>query len=321
MQIHQALAGLSPFLLALGAALSPAQAQAPATEEVTLLLDWFVNPDHAPLVIAKEGGYFEREGLDVEIIAPADPSTPPRLVAAREADVAVTYQPDLMLNINEGLPLLRFGTLIENPLNCLIVLKNGPVQSLSDLRGKRIGYSTASMQDAYLNAILGSVGLTVADVELINVNWNLATALMSGQVEAAIDGYRNIELTQLELQGFEAMAFFPEEHGVPLYDELIYVTHSDNREAPWLASFTEAVEQASAWMTNHPDEAWQMFVAAHADLDDELNRRMFFDTIPRFALRPGALDTVRYERFAAFMQANEVIEALPPVDTYAIQPR
>jgi putative hydroxymethylpyrimidine transport system substrate-binding protein len=88
-------------------------------------------------VIAKEAGYFERHGLDVELIAPADPSAPPRLVAAGQGDVAITYQPDLMLQLKEGLPLVRFGTLIETPLNALIVLKDGPVKSLADLKGKR----------------------------------------------------------------------------------------------------------------------------------------------------------------------------------------
>ena len=116
--------------------LALAAAPAAAADKLTVLLDWFVNPDHAPLVIAKEGGYFERHGLDVELIAPADPSAPPRLVAAGQGDIAITYQPDLMLQLKEGLPLVRFGTLIETPLNALIVLKDGPIKSLADLKGK-----------------------------------------------------------------------------------------------------------------------------------------------------------------------------------------
>src|SRR3990172_8195661 len=92
--------------LVLALSLTPAA----AAEKLPVLLDWFVNPDHAPLIVAKEGGFFERAGLDVTLVAPADPSAPPRLVAARQADIAVTYQPDLMLNLQEGLPLTRIGT-------------------------------------------------------------------------------------------------------------------------------------------------------------------------------------------------------------------
>jgi len=293
---------------------------AAAADKLTVLLDWFVNPDHAPLVIAKERGYFERHGLDVDLVAPADPSAPPRLVAAGKADVAITYQPDLMLNVKEGLPLVRFGTLIETPLNSLIVLKDGPIKSLADLKGKKVGYSVASFQDAYLSAILKSVGLTAKDVTLVNVNFNLVTALMSGQVDAAIDGYRNFELTQLQLEKREGIAFYPEEHGVPAYDELIYVAAAKNRDDPRLARFLAAIEESTIFITNHPDEARDIFMKSHTDLDDELNRRAFDLTLPRFAKRPAALDVGRYQRFAAFLKEKGLIDAIPPIESYAIAP-
>jgi putative hydroxymethylpyrimidine transport system substrate-binding protein len=315
MKILSRLAGLA----AIAVVLIPLQVR--AADKLTVLLDWFVNPDHAPLVIAKEGGFFARAGLDVDLVAPADPSAPPRLVAAGKGDVAVTYQPDLMLQVKEGLPLVRFGTLIETPLNCLIVLKDGPIKTLADLKGKKVGYSVASFQDAYLSAILKSAGLTGSDVELVNVNFNLVTALMSGQVDAAIDGYRNFELTQLELEGKPGLAFYPEEHGVPVYDELIYVTGKNMRDDPRLVRFLSAVEQATIFLTNHPDEALTMFLKSHTDLDDELNRRAFALTLPRFAKRPAALDSGRYERFAAFLKEKGLIDAVPPLDSYAFEPK
>jgi putative hydroxymethylpyrimidine transport system substrate-binding protein len=291
---------------------------AAAQDKLTVLLDWFVNPDHAPLVIAAEGGYFERAGLAVELIAPADPSAPPRLVAAGQGDIAITYQPDLMLQLEEGLPLVRFGTLVETPLNALIVLKDGPVKSLADLKGKRIGYSVASIQSAYLSGMLDSVGLSMDDVTMINVNFNLVAALLAGQIDAAIDGYRNFELTQLAIEGRPGIAFFPEEHGVPVYDELIYVTRTALKDDPRLPRFLAAVEEATIFLTNHPEEARAMFMASHVDLDDELNRRAFDLTLPRFAKRPAALDAGRYDRFAEFLKARGLIKTVPPVESYAV---
>jgi putative hydroxymethylpyrimidine transport system substrate-binding protein len=305
--------------LALAAALSIAPAQ--AADKLTLLLDWFYNPDHAPLVIAQEQGIFAKHGLDVEMIAPADASAPPRLVAAGQADIAITYQPDLMLQVKEGLPLTRIGTLIETPLNALIVLKDGPVKELADLKGKKVGYSVASLQNAYIGTILASVGLSEKDVEMVNVNFNLSTSLMSGQVDAIIDGYRNVELISLALEGKPGKAFFLEEHGVPAYDELIYVTRNELRDDPRMARFLAAVEEATIYLTNHPDEAQEVFVKSHADLNDQLNRDSFRATLPRFAKRPAALDVGRYERFAAFMKEKGLIETVPPVDSYAIAPR
>jgi putative hydroxymethylpyrimidine transport system substrate-binding protein len=317
------MATMKPFRLAAAALLAAflTSASAEAADKLTVLLDWFVNPDHAPLVIAKEGGYFARQGLDVDMIAPSDPSTPPRLVAAGQADIAVTYQRDLMLDVKEGLPLVRFGTLISTPLNCLIVLKDGPIKTLADLKGKKVGYSVGAADDPYLSAILGSAGLTAADVTLVNVNFNLVTALMAGQVDAALDGYRNFELIQLGLEGKPGIAFYPEEHGVPPYDELIYVTNTKMRDDPRLPRFIRAVEDATVFITNHPDEARAMFLKANTDLDDELNRRAFDATWPRFAKRPGALDHARYNRYAAFLKEKGLIDTVPALDTYAEEPQ
>ena len=315
MKMMSCLLGLAALL----AVLNPLQVQ--AADKLTVLLDWFVNPDHAPLVIAQEGGYFARHGLDVDLVAPADPSAPPRLVAAGKADIAVTYQPDLMLQIKEGLPLLRLGTLVATPLNCLIVPKDGPVKTLADLKGKKIGYSVAGLQSAYLDAMLKSAGLTAKDVTLVNVNFNLVTALMSGQVDAIIDGYRNVELIQLGLKGMPGRAFYPEEHGVPPYDELIYAVSTKMKDDPRMARFLAAVEDATIFITNHPDEALAMFLKAHTDLNDELDRKSFYATLPRFAKRPAALDPARYERFAAFMKDNGLIGTVPPVASYAVVPK
>lgn len=304
--------------LALGLALGTVPAQAADTLKVAL--DWFLNPDHAPLVIARDKGYFAAQGLEVELVAPADPSAPPRFVAAGQADIAISYQPNLHLAVKEGLPILRFGTLVETPLSSVVALE-GKVKTLADLKGKKIGYSVSGFEDAVLGTMLESAGLTLGDVELVAVNFALTASLVSGQVDAVVGAFRNFELTELELVGKKGVAFYPEEHGLPVYDELIYVAHKDRAKDPKLVRFLAAVEQATLWMTNHPAEAWALFKKADPKLDDELNRRAFADTLPRFAKRPAALDVARHERFAAFLKARNLIDTVPPIESYAVAPR
>lgn len=299
-------------------ALALSSLAAAAADKTTVLLDWFVNPDHAPLIVARDKGFFAAEGLAVELIAPADPSAPPRLVAAGQGDIAVSYDPQLQLAVKEGLPLVRFATLVETPLNSVMALDGGAVKTLADLKGKKIGYSVAGFEDAVLGSMLESVGLKLADVTLINVNFALTTALVSGQVDAVVGAFRNFEATELELAGKKSIAFFPEENGVPVYDELIYVAAKAKAGDPRLPRFVRAVEKATLWMTNHPAEAWQVVKAADAKLDDELNRRAFFDTLPRFAKRPGALDAGRTERLAAFLKERGLIDRVPPLADYAV---
>ncbi len=289
-----------------------------AQDKMTLLLDWFVNPDHGPIIIAEENGYFADEGLEVEVVAPADPSAPPRLVAAGQADLAVSYQPQLHLQIHEGLPLKRVGTLVATPLNCLLVLKDGPIQELSDLKGKKIGFSVAGVEEAVLQAMLGEHGVTPSDIEMINVNFSLSPSLMSGQVDAVIGAFRNFELNQMEIEGVEGRCFYVEEEGVPSYDELIYVANPDRMDADKIARFLAATEKATQYIVNNPEKSWEIFAATSTELQDELNARAWVDTLPRFALRPAGFDAGRYARFEAFLKDSGMINSLNPVEAIAI---
>lgn len=288
-----------------------------SAEKLTVLLDWFTNPDHAQLVIAEELGYFKELDLEIEVIEPTDPSLPPKMVAAGKADIAITYQPQLHVQVSQGLPLVRFGTLVSTPLNSLVVLKDGPIKSIKNLAGKKVGFSVGGFEDALLGSMLETHGLTLDDVELVNVNFSLSPSLITGQVDAVIGAFRNFELNQMDVEGHPGTAFYPEEHGVPVYDELILVANSEQRNNPALGKFIEAIQRATTYLINHPEDAWELFKSSSPDaLDNELNRRAWLDTLPRLALRPAALDTKRYEVFGEFMKAQGLIDSTPPVDSY-----
>lgn len=304
----------------LTAALMTLAVPAQAADKITLMLDWFVNPDHAPIVLAQDLGFFKDAGLEVEIVAPADPADPPKLVAAGKADLAVTYQPQLHLQVHEGLPLVRVGTLIGTPLNCLMVRADGPVKSIADLKGRKIGYSVAGVEQAVVGTVLKSAGLTLDDVQMVNVNWSLTPALMSGQVDATIGGYRNFELTQMKLAGGEGKCFFVEESGLPAYDELVLVANRDRLDRERMGRFMGALERGVQYMLNHPEEARATFAAHAPDLKDELNTQAWADTFGRFAQSPAAVDQGRYVRFEAFLKDSGLVPEAWPVDRFATDP-
>lgn len=289
-----------------------------AGDKMTLLLDWFVNPDHGPIIVAQEKGYFADQGLEVEVIAPADPSDPPKLVAAGQADLAISYQPQLHLQVAEGLPLIRVGTLVSTPLNCLLVLKDGPIGQVADLKGGKIGYSVAGVEEALLGAVLARHGVGMDQVELVNVNWSLSPSLMSGQVDAVLGAYRNFELNQMRIEGVEGRCFYIEEEGVPTYDELIYVANPEAMDKGKIRRFLRATELATQFIVNHPRESWEIFAGTSPELQDKLNEMAWADTLPRFALRPEALDEGRYTRFEAFLAAAGLVEGTRPVSQLAI---
>lgn len=298
-------------LLASCCALSVQAEQKP----LTLMLDWFVNPNHGPVILAKQKGYFEQQGLDVTIQEPADPSLPAKLVATGKADLAISYQTSLTIDAAQGLPLIRSATLISTPLNTMMVLDNGKINSLADMKGKKVGIAIAGNEEATIGTMLRSAGLQFSDVEIINVGWALSASLASGKVDAIWGGFRNFETNQLAIEGYKAKAFFPEEHGVPAYDELVFVANADSYDADALKRFNKAIEQATTYIVNHPQTSWQEFVAYSPDtLNNELNQRAWNDTLTRFALRPGAVDLERYRLFAEFMHQHKIISKLPAAE-------
>ncbi len=288
-------------------------------QPVTVLLDWFVNPDHAPLYVALEKGFFKERGLDVTFIAPSNPNDPPKLVAVKKADLAVSYQHQHLLQVAQGLPLVRVATLVATPLNCLVVMADGNIRSLADLKGKTIGYSVGGFETVLLKVMLAKGGLTLGDVNLVNVNFSLSPSLLSGKTDAVIGAFRNFELNQMAIEGRPGRAFFVEEHGIPPYDELILISHRDRTGDPMVRQFVDALEAGVQFLVNHPEKSWELFIRDRKELNDELNRRAWKDTLPRFALRPGALDQARYRRFTEFLKKQGMLEAILPLAQYAIE--
>ncbi|CAK0745200.1 putative thiamine biosynthesis protein HI_0357 [Azospirillaceae bacterium] len=288
------------------------------TEQLVLILDWFVNPNHAPLIVAQQRGFFQQEGVAVTLVPPTDPNLPSKLVAAGKANLAIAYQPQLHLQVVEGLAIARIATLIDTPLSSLLVRADGPVRTLSDLKGRRIGYSISGYEDTLLRSMLGSGGISLHDVTLLNVHFALLQPLVSGQVDAVIGAFRNFEVNQMKLEGHPVRAFYPEESGVPPYDELIVVAHRDRLNDPRLPRFVAALERAVLTLLNDPERAWGDFITYQKDLDTELNRRAWADTLHRFAHNPGVLDPVRYTRFSDFLRTNGMISEMPPLSRYAV---
>lgn len=292
--------------------------QALANEKLTLVLDWYINPDHAPIVVAEQIGAFKEAGLDVKIVPPSDPALPPRLVAARQADLAITYQPQVHFFADEGLPLVRVGTLINSPLNTVIALDKS-IKSPADLQGKKVGYSVSGIEQATLATMAQHAKIDPKSIKLINVNFQLTSALLAGQVDAVIGGYRNIEALELQLQGKDPQVMNVEDYGVPAYDELVIVANRDDVNAPKIRTFLQALQKGVAYLRAHPQETWQAFADAHPELNTKLNKQAWLKTLPLFASDPAALDKPRYEAYEQFLYNNKLVKKVTPLTNYAVE--
>ncbi|CAI3951663.1 ABC-type nitrate/sulfonate/bicarbonate transport system [Commensalibacter communis] len=290
---------------------------ASANDKVTVILDWFLNASHESLLAAQYSGAFQKYGLDVELIAPADPSAPPRLVAAGQADMAISYPIQLAMMVDQHIPLVQVGSLLNQPMDVLIT--NGNIKSIKDLKGKKIGVAIAGDQQAVLGSMLKSAGLSMSDVQLINVNFQLEQALMTGSVDAVIGATRNYELIDLQQRKVPVSYFYPEQYGVPNYDELIFVARPDKAKDPKVARFMAALKEGGEYLKAHPDEVFNKAIKDHPELNAPLNKAAWQVTLPLVIQDPGKIDQPKIQNFIDYLVKKKVIKQQHPFSDYAMQ--
>ena len=276
--------------------------------ELTVCLDFFPNPNHVPLYVAQESGWFSEAGLSVDIVIPANVSDPLKLVAAGRFDVALTPQINYMIALSEGLPLQCIGALIDRNLGGLLARGGDGITTLDDLRGLRIGYSLAPLEPVLWTTMLACAGVGIDEVTLVNVGYNTVVSLLSGAVDA-IGAFRNYERLQVELLGEEAVFFPQEEHCVPDTYDITLVVRRDVSEgaAHDLRILLEVLARAVDATLERPDEAYALFLAAHPDLDDELNRGSFEATLPLYAAGLRHDDPVQWMTLQDYLFHHELI--------------
>jgi putative hydroxymethylpyrimidine transport system substrate-binding protein len=286
-----------------------------APTPVVFMLDWFPNPDHVPLYAAQGEGYFTQEGLRVTFQVPANPDDPLKLAAAGRVDVAVNYEPNVIMARAQGLPVRSIGLLISEPLTTVMFLKSSGIRSPKDLVGRRVGFSVTGLEDALIDQIVHSDGAAESNLKMVNVSFDLVPALLTHKVDAVIGAYRNVERVQIELQGQAVGMFEPEKYGVPAFYELVLITSDTtlSRRRADLERFVRAVSKGLAFTLRHPDAAFARYLQAYPKLNDAFNRKSFAATQPFYA-RSQTQTRARWETFGAWLAAHSVIPHAVPAD-------
>lgn len=271
----------------------------PQLTKLVVVLDWLANANHAPILVAQQQGFFKKQGLDVNVIAPADPTDPPKWVAMGRADLAIDYQPRVAMEISQGLPIKQVGTLIDHPLNCLVVLAKSPITKPADLKGQTIAYSSPQIDLFMLTKLLAQVGLSIDQVKPVNVHYGLMQALLSGQAQAAIGVMRNVELVELQLLGHKMRTFFPENYGIPSYSELVFIGKKNEFDSRY-ERFFKALNEANQYLQAHPLEAYAQIILVHPELNSPANKAMWLKTLTQFSADFSRVDQQQYNKVKAF---------------------
>ncbi|OLS35652.1 ABC transporter substrate-binding protein [Alkalihalophilus pseudofirmus] len=224
-------------------------------EDVDIMLDWYPNAVHTFLYTAIENGYFEEEGLNVNIIFPANPTDPINLTAAGELDFALSYQPDIITAKHQDLPIEAVAPIVRSPLNHVMFLADQNFSSPRDLEGKTVGYPGIPLNEQLLKTMVENDGGDFSKVKMIDIGFELGPAIMTERADAIIGAYINHEYPVLKHEGYDINYFNPTDYGVPSYYELVLITNEKlmNERQETVEAFWRAAVKGYEQMRDEPE--------------------------------------------------------------------
>jgi putative hydroxymethylpyrimidine transport system substrate-binding protein len=295
---------------------SSGASQAKGLQKVSLMLDWYPNAVHSFLYAAQANGYFKEQGLDVDIKMPADTNDPLKLVAAGQVDMALSYEPEVLVARGENIPVQSFGAVVRHPLNYLMVPANGPIKSPKDLSGKTVGYPSIPLDEAIVDTMVKSAGGNPQQVKMQDVGFNLIPTMATNKADALIGGYINHEKLLLEKQSHPMRTFKPTDYGVPDYYELVLVGNQKQmKEKPDVfKKFMTAAAKGQKYVQGHPDKGLSTLMQ-HEDksspLDKDVETKSLQILLPLMDAKDkpfGYQDPTSWEKVAKWLYDNKIVK-------------
>jgi putative hydroxymethylpyrimidine transport system substrate-binding protein len=283
------------------------------TQSFSLMLDWVPNADHVGIYQALAAGDFARAGIDLHVQVPTDPATPLQLVASGKVDAAISYEPEVLLARNRGLPLVSIAAIVQQPLTSIISVGKQKITRVSQLAGKKVGDAGIAYQHAYLETILAHAGVPARRVREVNVGSNLVPAMISGQVNATLGGYWNYEALQLAQAKQRPNVIRMNQVGVPPYDELVLVVKRGTitNRSDLVRRLVQAMARGYTAVRSDPKAGVESLLRANPGLDSKLQTASVRATLPAFfpqGSRPwGWQDQSQWNAYGQWMMAHHLI--------------
>ena len=311
-------------MLLCGCGASAGDNETSGLKELDVVLDWYPNALHAFLYVAIEKGYYEEEGLKVNIRFPSNANDAISLVAAGQADIGLYYQQDVIqARAQQDVPVKSIGAVVQGPLNIVLSLKEKGITSAGDLVGKTIGYAGTELSEALIRSIMQYVGADYSDVTMIDVGFDLMSSMTTGNVDATIGCLVNHEVPQMEEEGFSVNWFDLDDYGVPTYYEGIFLASDEAiaNDSETLQAFLRASAKGFADMKADPEAALATLLAnqnaENFPLSETVERKSMGVLIPMMETADAAFlsqSDACWQENIDWMLDQGLIDAAVPLD-------
>ena len=288
-------------------------------EKITFVLDWTPNTNHTGLYVAKEKGYFEKEGLDVEIVQPPEDGAD-ALVASGKAQFGVSFQDSMAPGVagDNALPNTAVAALIQHNTSGIISRKGEGMERPKGLEGKKYATWDAPIEKAMMQNVVEKDGGDFSKVDLIpSTVTDEVSALKSKSVDAIWIFYAwagvATEVADLETDYF---AFKDINPVFDYYTPVVIANNDFLEEKPDTAkAFLQALKQGYEDAIADPDEAASILLEASPELDEELvkaSQEYLKDQYKADVKQWGYIDPARWNAFYGWLNENGLSEAELP---------
>ncbi|GGP10747.1 ABC transporter substrate-binding protein [Oceanobacillus neutriphilus] len=310
-------------LSACGSDNEESKAEKKETNTVSIMLDWYPNAVHSYLYVAEEMGYFEEEGIDVDIQFPANPTDPLTLAASGKVTIGLYYQPDVIAaRANEDIPVKSVAAIVREPLNRIVYRSDDPINSPKELEGRQVGYPGIPVNEAIVKTMVEHDDGDYEKVDMINVEFELGSSLISEQVDAVSGMYVNHEVPVLQSEGHEIDFINPVDYGVPDFYEIVAVTSDETWDAEQenIEAFWRAARKGYDFMVENEEEAVQILLdyqdEVNFPLEKEIETESLSILLPKMESEQGfgTQDRASWEETANWLKEYGVIKEIPDID-------
>lgn len=271
--------------------------------ETRLMLDWLPNPNHVPIYVGMEKGYFAKQGISLKIQKIHDAADPLVYLSTGQTEMAISYMPSAIYAIDHGAEIKPIAVLIPQPLNALIYRKESQIKHPGDLNGKVFGYCVDGSSTITLNWLLRKN--EISPKEMRNVSFDLVSTVGTGQVDVVYGAFWNIECEQLRALGVDTEHFALVDLGLPTYYELVIMAKngSEHADEEFVFRFKKALQESIAFCQQEPEEAFELYAKANPDKSEKTlhwEQAAWLKTLPLFS-QDLDIDQGLWDRYADFM--------------------
>lgn len=278
--------------------------------EVDVVLDWYPNAVHSFLYWAQEKGYFRKEGLKVKIISPAESVDAINFVASGKAQVGISYPIDTInAVVNKHMPVKAIGAVTQKQMVVMISLQSNSItKDFKTLKGKKIGYDGTNDSKVQIQAAASYAGLKPEDYELVDVGFDLTTALTSKKVDIVGGPMINDEVITLRNKGYKINVFPYTDYGVPECYGLVLDVNSEayEKDPEMYKGFLRACRKGFRDMKSDENGTLDLIMKRMSSDSNPLNRKQqkgsYETLLPYMETKDGNFLTMNDATWNAFIK-------------------